>query len=93
MVDVNYSGQPPWWVRIASRHETRGSATRLAFLIAIIGLLCLIDAANVSGSTSVLGRTSFYLQLPAGCFFLGAAIWYGMAIRWIDRKGQWGRKA
>jgi hypothetical protein len=89
MDDLKSSEQPPWWARIALRHRLRRKARLLAACFSILGLISLTDAAIVSNSESISGRIAFYLQLSAGCLFSAVAIWYWLAIRWVDKKGQW----
>ena len=92
MDDPKISEHPPWWVLIALRHGKRRDAAVFAILVAILGQLSLIFAIVAIWNESTSGRILFCLQLLGGCIFLGGAIWYWLAIRWIDRKGQWGKE-
>ncbi len=67
----------PWWVKVALWGISgRGSAWNFVWLSVALGAVCMVYA--------------FWNRLFAagGLWFFGA-IWYLLAIRWVDRHGAW----
>jgi hypothetical protein len=69
----------PWWVAIG----LWGVPTRTAALVYLYISLGLTVASIAAG---------FVFPLYwGGCLLIFAAMWYWLAIRWVDQHGGWGR--
>ena len=83
----------PAWVRLAVRSGTRRqTAVMQAILSLLVAVMSLGGAASTFGSDSVLGRISFLIQLTAGCVAIVVALLIWLAVRWVDRSGQWEKR-
>lgn len=80
----------PWWVQLAvGRTSTRRAAfSQLAILSLNLSILLLITGME-SVSESLFGRIAFAVGLAGTVLNLILAIWVWLAVRWVDRNGQW----
>jgi len=67
----------PWWVKVGLWGiSSRGSAWTFVWLSIALGVVCM-----------VYGFWNRWFSIGAVCFL--AALWYLLAIRWVDRHGAW----
>ena len=71
--------QFPWWVKLGL-WGVPGRAGAWAFVV-----FSVLLAAGFAGYAVVSGDARFYV----GLLFLGAALTYWLALRWVDRNGSW----
>ena len=80
----------PTWVRLAvGRVSTRkATLTQLAIVGSNLAIFLCITAV-AWGSESLLGKIAFALGLAGTALVLIRILWVWLAIRWVDRNGQW----
>jgi hypothetical protein len=78
LYDDDYKPERPWWVKVGLWGlPSRGAAVAFVWLSLVVAL-----AGAVLG---VLLDPVFYLGLA----FLFAALWYWLAVRWVDYYDDW----
>ena len=80
----------PWWVRLSvGRTSTRRAAfSQLTILGLNLSILLAITGIE-STSESLFGRIAFAIGLVGMVVNVILALWVWLAVRWVDRNGQW----
>jgi phage-related holin len=80
----------PSWVRFAvGRSSARSAAfSQIAFLLLNLVFFVVI-AVTESASESQLGKIAFAIGLAGIALNVILAFWVWLAVRWVDRNGQW----
>ncbi len=83
----------PWWVRFAvGRASTRKTALFTNFTIMGCNLLLLLFCiiGLLTASEALFGTIALVVALAATASEVILILWTWLAVRWMDRNGQWG---
>ncbi len=84
------SQPPPRWVRLVlGRSWDRRREQALLMFLGLNFVMLLAMTGLEWGSESVLGKVVFTLGLIGMLLQALVALWLWLAIRWLDRNGQW----
>jgi hypothetical protein len=91
MADIERHKHRPLWVRLVAREGTKRQ-TALVQLGCLVLLTAsgLLTAAVASGSTAILGALALRLGLAEAGLAAALALWFWLAVRWVDRNSKWG---
>src|SRR5262249_39775600 len=90
MPDLKKVGERPGWVRIivGARSTRRGTITQICIL-AILACSGFTIFGIENGRTSRLAHIGAMIGLAGAGVAVIILAWAALAVRWIDRNGQW----
>ena len=81
--------RPSWvWLAIGRASTRRAALSHLTILGLNLSLFLGITGVE-SASQTVLGKIALALGLAGTVFGVISMLWVWLAVRWVDRNGQW----